>query len=185
LEPTEGRTHDVLEFDQDDNHVERTPAMRKKTHTGTVYKHDREMNGSETHNESEHEGETVDGNQEVEEIEDSNHDDAVTPAELGQEPIGNEVGDYVQPEMVEDDTADEDNSDGDEALNELINRKVEAVNVDGNEQPAGVHQETKHSSTKTRVAANGCVVPTVGNLIIPTKRAGSQEAAVLESNDEQ
>ena len=109
----------------------------------------------------------------------------MTPADFGQEPSGDEVGDFGPKQVLEEDSTDEDNSDRDEALKELIKRKVDAMDNEGNEQTVGTPKQPKHTSTNTRLAANGCVVPNGGNLIIPTTHAGSQEAVVLQSNDEQ
>ena len=149
----------------------------EKIHPETEPSHDREMTDVG------YDGDAVDGDGEVEQLEDTNQEEAVTPQELEQEPSGEEVGGYVDTHVKDEDSDNEGDSDQDDALKELIKRKVEAVDIEGNDGSADMPQQTKYTATNNRVAANGCVVPNGGNLIIPTKRAGSQEAVVLQSNE--
>ena len=74
---------------------------------------------------------------------------------MEQEPSGEEAGGYLETQVNEGNFNHEDDSEQDEALTELIRRKVKAVDVDINEECADIPQQTQNETQKTRVGANG------------------------------
>ena len=103
---------------------------------------------------------------------------------MEQEPSGEYVGGYPETQLNEENSGDEEDSEQDEALTELIRRKLNAVEVEINYEPADIPQQTQNETKTTRVGSNGCVIPSGEKLIIPTKRVRSEEAVEVESNDE-